>query len=396
MTGITILDNNFEQLKIFDIYSSLIWCKRYNTVGAIDLEIDANIENINLFKKNNYIVRDDDNSIYRIEAVEINTDDEGNNSLIIGANAVLILLKQRMIWNNFSYTSTAENFIKKLLNDNFVSPEDTDRRVSNLKLNIPVLTTEETNRTTDYENVGDKIFEICAENNLGCKIEFNRQSKELIFSLYKGADRTIYQTKNNQILFSPEYDNLFSSKYNLDISELKNVALISGDDGTLNSYGNETGIDRREMYIDSSIKNDTGSTVKYNQALVSKAREEIAKTTNTVSFEGEVDIDIYKYKEDYELGDLVTIKNEFGIITNVRITEIIETWDDTGYTIEPKFEYFESIEALTITMALLTESNEPMITENNEAILYENKSFITEDRKKYITTESGLLIDMEA
>ena len=93
---------------------------------------------------------------------------------------------------------------------------------------------------------------------------------------------------------------------------------------------------------------------------------------------------------------MVTIKNEFGIITNVRITEIIETWDDTGYTIEPKFEYFESIEALTITMALLTESNEPMITENNEAILYENKSFITEDRKKYITTESGLLIDMEA
>ena len=49
----------------------------------------------------------------------------------------------------------------------------------------------------------------------------------------------------------------------------------------------------------------------------------------------------YKYKEDYNLGDIVNIVNEFGISINARITEIIESQDDNGYTIEPTFENIE-------------------------------------------------------
>ena len=46
----------------------------------------------------------------------------------------------------------------------------------------------------------------------------------------------------------------------------------------------------------------------------------------------------YIYKQDYNLGDVVTLMNGYGIEIHPRITEIIENWDDNGYTIIPTFE----------------------------------------------------------
>ena len=47
---------------------------------------------------------------------------------------------------------------------------------------------------------------------------------------------------------------------------------------------------------------------------------------------------MYKYKQDYDVGDIVTIKNEYGIIADVRITEVTESEDSTGFSVIPTFE----------------------------------------------------------
>lgn len=47
----------------------------------------------------------------------------------------------------------------------------------------------------------------------------------------------------------------------------------------------------------------------------------------------------YKYREDYNLGDLVRIRTDYGISAEARITEVIEVSDENGYSIEPKLEY---------------------------------------------------------
>lgn len=58
------------------------------------------------------------------------------------------------------------------------------------------------------------------------------------------------------------------------------------------------------------------------------------------SFEGQIIPDVnYKYKTDYNLGDIVKIKNKYGISVNARITEVLESFSDEGYKIEPKYEY---------------------------------------------------------
>lgn len=61
----------------------------------------------------------------------------------------------------------------------------------------------------------------------------------------------------------------------------------------------------------------------------------------TQEFTGEVDtIDTYEYKRDYNIGDIVKVKNEYGISVDARISEIMESEDnESGYAVEAVFEY---------------------------------------------------------
>ena len=61
-----------------------------------------------------------------------------------------------------------------------------------------------------------------------------------------------------------------------------------------------------------------------------------------VSFSGEVEPNVnFIYGTDYFLGDIVTIRNEYGISVRARIVEVQEVYDDNGYSVTPKFEIIE-------------------------------------------------------
>lgn len=78
----------------------------------------------------------------------------------------------------------------------------------------------------------------------------------------------------------------------------------------------------------------------YVPLLLTRGREQLLQYGILTSFEGSVNTtETYIYKEDYFLGDVVTVENEYGIRADARIVEIIETFDNNGYTVEPKFEY---------------------------------------------------------
>lgn len=81
-------------------------------------------------------------------------------------------------------------------------------------------------------------------------------------------------------------------------------------------------------------------SVIYYSYLLERGATKIAESGEKVSFEGTVFPDVtFVYKQDYFLGDIVNVKNEFGITADARITEIIEVVNESGYSVEPKFEY---------------------------------------------------------
>jgi hypothetical protein len=77
----------------------------------------------------------------------------------------------------------------------------------------------------------------------------------------------------------------------------------------------------------------------------------------------------YLYKTDYNVGDIVSIENEFGLTVNARIVEVTETWDKEGYTINPVFEFEEFSEA--VQKALLTQDYEIILTEDGNVLSQE-------------------------
>ena len=132
--SINVLNQSLKRIAVVDDYTSLIWAKRYNDIGAVDLQIEATTENLQLFKKYNYISRDDDDAVYRIEAVELDTSVEEANYLIVGAYDCKKILNQRIVWNQLNFKGTVENFIRKIITDNIIDPVNSQRRINNFLL----------------------------------------------------------------------------------------------------------------------------------------------------------------------------------------------------------------------------------------------------------------------
>ena len=161
----------------------------------------------------------------------------------------------------------------------------------------------------------------------------------------------------------------------MDASEYKNVALVAGEGEGVQrksrTLGNAAGIDRFEVFVESNVSSTTeeGDLVDYYEALIADGKEQLAERATTTSFEGEIDPTMYRYKVDYNLGDIVTVRNEYGISANARIIEVAETWDSEGYSIDPVFEFMPIDEAFE--KAILTQDYEVLLTEDSEVLSQE-------------------------
>lgn len=365
--NINLLNRSYKKIAVIDTYISLMWCKRYYDIGAIDLQIEATTENLKLFKRNYFITRDDDDAIYRITNISLDTESNHDNSLIIGATECKDILNQRIIWNQTIFSGTAENYIRQIINENIISPVITNRVISNLAMKTANGYVDTIDAQSDYETVAETIISICKNYNYGWKITF--ENNIFYFDLYKGVDRSDSQSIVNPIKFSPEYDNLSSSKYELDTSEYKNAVLIGGEgegnSQTFASVGDDiAGLDRYETYVEDSSSSNSGEITQddYIAQLKAKGNEELAKVANVATFDGQVIAESYAYKTDYNLGDVVTVQNEYGITANARIIETLETWDTEGYTLELTFEY-DGVEE--DTGFITTQTDDILMTENN-------------------------------
>lgn len=349
--NINVLEKDLSKIAIIDTYTSLMWCKRYNETGALDLQIEATDKSLELFTEGRYITRDDDDTVYVIRSIEVDTQENHDNHLIVGGVDIKSILGQRVIWNPVSFYGTVENYIRKLVTDNIISPTIANRRIDNFILAEPIGITNIIRQQVSYEPLDEKVIELCKTYNLGWKVTLD-DDNNFVFSLTQGVDRSTSQDVLSPIIFSPSFDNLSSSKYKSDSTKYKNVALIGGEgEGAarkMASIGDCAGINRFEMFVDNGTSStaigETISKSEYIEQLQSKGQDELSKNVATTDFEGEVVADSYKYKSDYDLGDVVTVTNEFGITADARIVEIVETWDDEGYTLEPVFEFNIDIE----------------------------------------------------
>ena len=108
-----------------------------------------------------------------------------------------------------------------------------------------------------------------------------------------------------------------------------------------------SGLALRELYVDAkdvSSNNGEISDYEYTGMLKSRGKEKLAEHAVKQSLEAEIEPQTtYKYKTDWNLGDIVTVQNKYCITAKPRIIEVIECWDENGYSVVPTFDDLQVI-----------------------------------------------------
>lgn len=77
---------------------------------------------------------------------------------------------------------------------------------------------------------------------------------------------------------------------------------------------------------------------RYYSQLSETGRLALAEHSVLVSFDGEIDTNVqYRYGSDFWLGDLVQIRNEYGMEAVTRVTEVMRSRDESGDSVIPTF-----------------------------------------------------------
>ena len=332
MITLNVLDRDRELLDIVDYASEVLWTKKFYDVGGCVFRIPASEDALNFWLyEAKYITRDDDDMVCVVTKIKLaQSIDTGTDELTITCLSITSILSQRQVWEQFNYNYSADICMRFLVQQNFIDTTE-ERVISYIKLGIltefgPTILKQ----VAEESNVLVAIQEIALAYNIGFKFVMDID-KNFVFTLYQGTDRSINQIEVDPIEFSPGQHNLNSFTFEFDRSEEKNVAIVVGEGEGINRkkvvVGTSIGINRKELFIDgSSASSNEGTITDYNAILEETGRDILSEHAATKYFNFEIDANSYRYREDFELGDIITVKADYGLSVDAKIVEVIESW----------------------------------------------------------------------
>ncbi len=370
--NIEVFNKDFQRIAICDNYESFIWTDRYNDCGDFELYFGMDIALLEIYQPDYYLMFDQSEHVMIIEDLQVTTDTETGNHLVVRGRSLESILKRRIVWTQTVLKGNFQNAIKKLTDNNIEKPTNTKRKVSNFKFivnnddRIKNISLEDDPQSSDdvVQFTGDVLFDaikgLCDIFNVGFKITLNANN-EFEFRLYVGEDRSYSQSALPYVVFSPTFENIINSDYSETKSGYCNVTLVAGEgegkDRKTQVAGevDSQGLDRRELYTDardiSSEVQEEGQQAKtipiaqYNKMLKNRGKENLAEFGIKKEFNGEVEAtQLYKYGEDFFMGDVTTLENEYGLVTRVQVMEFIYSDSTSETTAYPTFKVVDNEE----------------------------------------------------
>lgn len=347
---ILVLNTNYEPVDIVDNFKSMIWTDRYNSNGDFEMHLMITPKIFDRLKEDYYLWTKESEHCMIIENLSIDSDTEDGNYLIVTGRSLESILERRIVWGQRVLKGNLQLAIQTLLNESIISPTITDRKIDHFIFE-PSTDPKITSLTVDTQFTGDNLFvvikNLCQANDLGFKIALNDQN-QFVFSLYAGLDRSYSQFENPYVIFSPGFENIINSNYFTSKAGLKNVTLIAGEgEGAsrkMTVVGSGSGLNRREVFTDardisSDVEGRTLNPSEYTAQLQDRGNKKLSEHTYITAFEGEVEAThLFKYGEDFFIGDIVQVANEYGHEGRAYISELIISQSEEGVSMYPTFQ----------------------------------------------------------
>lgn len=340
---LTIYDQNLVALGVVDDYQTVIWVQRDTEYGSFEINTRPTEHNLSLLEKNNIVQKDNGSEVGFINSIQLTDDLDKGPTIKITGFFYCGVLKQRVVLVN---SSNLKGLIEKNLRG--LPYITVNQEVENIAFDNNFI----------GENLGDCVTALAKANGFGFYTVWNRTTHTIEFNVNYGFDRSIQQTVNPYVIFSDNYENLFGSEYlNSDVGVINtvyaNCKLPAGiEKCTPPTYsitnGVGTGIFEKYIEVD-AVTYDVecflpeGGTVTKTYLDYDPTLKKMQEQANAElvpiqeNFQGTVDFKL-KYGIDYDLSDIVTVKNnKWNKSINQRITEITEVYDKETDAITPTF-----------------------------------------------------------
>lgn len=340
---IRIMDMGFNLFGEIDDYLSLIWTRRWHKPGEFTLYLDLNSLYADTLKEDNLIILNDNVGIIKYIQFATGEEDEGMAESVLIRGLTLSSLVNRRITlppqgqSHDTIKGAAETIMKHYVKNNCVNPTDIKRRIPRLVVAADLSRGEELTYQSRLKALDLELEQLSLISGLGWDIRPDYESGYFVFDVFEGRDLTQNQTSNNPVIFSIDFDNIRGQSYISSSMDYKNQAYVGGQgegvDRIIVEVGEfAEGLNRYEVFVDAR-------DVENEALLPSRGKEKLLELTKIQSFESRIDHDsTFKYKKDWDLGDIVTIQNaKWGITLNSRVSEITEIYESDGFNLEVTF-----------------------------------------------------------
>lgn len=348
-----ILDSLLRRDMVVDLFESLIWTERFNSAGDFELVMLSSVENRRRFKVGTWLALSESFRCMKVETVEDDVDEEGKRVLkISGPSIELPVLENRVAFNvkddlttnpKWVITDQPADIARKVFTDVCVTGVLDISDILPFITSVAILPDDTIAEPADAvtveiepDTVYNVIKQICEPYDLGFRLLRNYDLSQLVFNIYAGSDRTSQQSILPVVLFSPELDNLTSTKKLETVSGVKNIAYVYSNLGFEEVVATDVdpevvGFERNVLVVKTDDFDAGTSAAVVTARMQQRGREELAKARNFVGFDGQVtELSQYVYGVDYQLGDLVEIQDDEGTTAIVRVTEQIFVSDSEG------------------------------------------------------------------
>lgn len=350
---LVLLDEKLRPKTSIEGYISLIWTERYQEHGDFELEVTDTNPAARLLTRGDLLSLGYSARVMVISTVERKMADDGSVNIKFTGVSLEHLLNDRPAARNWTNAdSLVWSFTVRFPQDIMLEVFNTVCRTPSLDpadkfpylgagtispngtLPLPA---EPLSITLEAGSVYSHLETLAKRFNLGFRIvrKDNVASEaSLHFEIFVGDDRTSNQPDRNAVIFAPNLENLLNTTQLTSDAGAKNIAYVFAKNGAGIVYDagvspTVSGIDRKVLLVSATDITSTGTTMDLE--IQRRGLAELTKYRTIHAFDGEIPQNgAYVYGVDYNLGDLVELRDETGYASEMLVTEQIFVEDGEG------------------------------------------------------------------
>jgi hypothetical protein len=351
----------FDSFAVVDTFDSAVWCRRYDSPGDFVLKLQASDALFKLVKNNTVLIRRldvEDGTAMLVDCVKLETSPDNGDFLTLSGESMEAALGRRVFMQKYNLIDKPDNVIYTALKENILNYwyfNSDSEHIANYRYRFINFMDMDSYQYMGGDDILAQLYgrnllelteEIAKSNDFGFKFRFVSSTSRAYFSCYRGVDKSINQQNTQQIVFNTEFAEFASTSYTYDTRPYFNSALIGGEgagrDRIDTIFASSTrvnaGLLNKEIFIDGhSLSSNTDGDTSYITLLGSTAQNAVQAAKAEETFETEVSWVQWKYRDDYDVGDIVTVGNNYGITGDATVAEVAETEDASGYYAIPGF-----------------------------------------------------------